>query len=238
MKRRYAKKKTYRKKRTSLVRLVKNVVSHQLEDKLSEHIFTPAGAGAQVFDYALGSVGYLVNGMSRGTGIGDRVGREVTMKRLMIQGQIERTSNSTWAQQVLRIIVAIDKEPNGAAAVPAFADCFSYNNGVADIFAFPNIATKNRFKVLYDKMINVPDQSLASNAPTSESSSQAPEKYIVRKTINLRNHKVLYNTGNAGTIADINKGALIVWCAAYVRDAVPANTHHFNYSTRLYYEDA
>lgn len=131
----------------------------------------------------------LINGCAQGTTAFTRIGRRIKMTSLYI-----RIWNLTAATQVgsstTRIIVVYDKQSNATAPVATdilLADGIQNGN---------NLSNSRRFVTLCDKVM----QSIGPAGP------QAAYKKIYLKL----NHPVEFNTGSAGTIGDIQTGAVYV----------------------------
>lgn len=134
----------------------------------------------------------LLNGTIHGDDVLDRVGRKFTMRSLECHLWAKVTA-STGVDQVQRVMVVLDKQANGAA--PIITDVL--------VSAAPN-AMKNlnnaaRFTILHDEFYHL-------NA-SAEADSQKAWKFYQRFII-----PVQFNSGNAGTVADINSGSLYFIC--------------------------
>lgn len=132
----------------------------------------------------------LINGIARGDDINERDGREVTMKSIQCTVQLYVT-DTTGLDQSQRILVVYDKQTNAAA--PAVTDILT----AATVFSPRNLENRKRFTVLMDRCYTL-------NA-SAESGSSRLFKWYRR----LR-HPITFNSGNAGTVADIVTGGLYV----------------------------
>lgn len=135
-----------------------------------------------------GTAVQLLNGCARGDDINERVGRQITMKSIQIKFNTKVTT-STGVDQRHRIVIVYDKQTNAAAA--AWTDVFVS----ADTMALRNLENRSRFVILYDKMITL-------NA-SAESGSSALRSIYLRCNL-----PVTFNSGDAGTVADIVTGSL------------------------------
>lgn len=90
-------------------------------------------------------------------GIGDtqRIGRKVTIKKVMLRGNVEIPSTSTPGNTsaTVRIMLIHDKQAN--KALPGVTDVLE----TAVFQAFNNLSNKNRFVVLMDRMLVVQSKS-------------------------------------------------------------------------------
>jgi len=126
----------------------------------------------------------LLNGIARGDDIGQRIGRQVTMKYLELNVSNSVTA-ATGVDQTQRFLVVLDRQAN--ATTPAITDILV----AVSPFSLTNLDNRNRFVILADKQY-------ALNA-TAESGS----KRTTRLRIPLRNSLETFNNGDAGTVADI-----------------------------------
>ncbi len=84
-------------------------------------------------------------------GESERIGRKVTIRNINIMGQVKAPTTVTAADtsDLVRIILYLDRQTNGAAAV--VTDILES----ATVFAFNNLANKSRFRTLMDKRVAV-----------------------------------------------------------------------------------
>lgn len=132
----------------------------------------------------------LLNGCARGDDIGERDGRETMMKSIQLSGYIAPTVG-TGVDQQARILLVYDRQTNGVAL--GSADVLEN----ADVRGFRKLENRKRFKILMDK-------KFALSASGEANSNQVFEFYR-----RLR-HPVTYNSGSAGTVADIATGSLYI----------------------------
>lgn len=135
-----------------------------------------------------GTVVQLINGLTQGAGIGQRIGQEILMRSVQLNAVSVATAG-TGTDQRARILLVYDRQANGGA--PAMTDVLESASEVA----MRNLQNRKRFKILMDKCIHL-------NA-TGESDSEITWRFY-RK---LR-HPVTFNAGNAGTVADIATGSM------------------------------
>jgi len=130
----------------------------------------------------------LVNGCARGDDVGDRIGRKIVMKSLEMRLYAYVTAG-TGVDQTNRVMVVYDKQPNGAA--PAITDVLVSISTTA----LKNANNDHRFNVLYD-------QTYYLNGSGESDSAK------IWKNYRRLNFPVQFNSGDAGTIADIQTGSL------------------------------
>jgi len=212
---------------------VKTALHNEIEDKYLEK--SPA---LQLLSTNGANAGILLNGMVSGSLTGLRVGREILNKHIQVRGYIYRESVAACASQLLHVALIYDREPNYVGIT--YANVFKQYAGTSGPMAMPNVDDTGRFQILKQMRIFVPIQFtlIAGAVSQNESSLIQPQKYYFDWKVKL-NKKTLYSAaGNAGTVADINKGAIWMVYSSMIQDITPADTHSIHYQTRLLYEDA
>lgn len=134
----------------------------------------------------------LLNGVAQGTTAITRLGRKIVMKSLYINGVVYVAPTSTGATPV-RVLVVYDKQSNGTA--PVATDVVQ-----EDAITSPmNLGNSSRFEVICDHWI-----------PCVGTAGPQAQPFRIYKKLN---HKVEFNAGSAGTIADIQTGSVyvLVW---------------------------
>lgn len=133
----------------------------------------------------------LLNGMAPGTSATTRVGMNISIKSLECRFNIQ-PDLAAGSNQVLRFIALLDRQPNGALP-SSIADFIT----PAASYGLRTLANRKRFKILMDKTYSLP-------ALEQERSVMQKHWYMkFKRPINVE-----YNTGVAGTIADISTNAL------------------------------
>jgi len=161
----------------------------------------------------------LINGIARGDDISDRVGRQITMKSISVRGQMAVTAG-TGVDQAGRVLIVYDKQANAAA--PTAAQVISAAGDGYDIYRPPNLENRMRFVILYDRTFRL-------NASAEPSSVQLVTCY---RRVNL---VTTFNSGDAGTVADIVTGSLYLVSVGNV--AAGATAAFLNVATRVRFED-
>lgn len=150
----------------------------------------------------------LLNGCVQGSDYDDRIGRKIVMRSVFIRGMVASEQSINMAtvgaggstSQCARMIVFLDNQPNGAA--PAVTDLLNS----ASPFSQLNLNNRDRFRVLADETFAFgPMKIFGTTAGFADNQSELVERFI-----RLR-HETIYNAGNAGTIGDINSGALYMF---------------------------
>lgn len=137
--------------------------------------------------YAVSSSGVvtLLNGLTRGTDETNRVGRHI-----MMTGVYARLSMlNAAANDTLRHIVLYDNQPN--AALPAVTDVLEIASPLSDY----NLNNEGRFDVLYDELYAL--RTVYNPLDVLEFDVCVPWETI-------------FNAGNAGTVADMSTGSLLL----------------------------
>lgn len=162
----------------------------------------------------------LLNALARGTDYDERVGRQVTVKSIQIKGVIQATPE-TGTDQLQRVMIFVDNDTDGAP--PTGADLIQgFNNAFEDVYNPRNLNNRDRFRVLYDR-------TFVMNKDTKD-----PCKRIFKYYKRL-NQAVLFNAGNAGTEADIQKGA--IWIFTYGTNAAGGTAGNAGFSSRIRFID-
>jgi len=127
----------------------------------------------------------LLNGTTTGDTATTRTGQSIRMNALDINAYL--LGNSTAQQESVRILIVFDRQPNGAA----YTSTGLLN--VDNTISMYTVGGQNRYIVYSDEMY-----AISNGGPTNVHFS---------KRIQLNQHTE-YNTGSAGTVADINSGSL------------------------------
>lgn len=156
----------------------------------------------------------LLNGLLMGTSATTRVGRRITIKSIYLRYFACVASGTTLASPI-RLMIVMDKQTNAVA-------CGATDVLLADAICSPNnLSNGRRFVTLMDKTID----GIAAAGP------QSAHLEFYKKT----SLEVQYNTGNAGTVADIQSGSLylFVWSSGGLGVASPSG----QYYSRIRFED-
>jgi len=152
----------------------------------------------------------LLNGCLLGDTVSTRTGQSMKMDRMYLRYYIN--ANAVSIQNILRIMVVLDKQPN--SAIFAIGDLLTATTPVAPY----TFGSQQRFTVLYDELYAL--------------SSTGPGCICYSGTLPTNQH-VTYNTGNAGTIADINSNSLYL---VHFSDQA-ANVPTFTFASRVWFVD-
>lgn len=145
------------------------------------------------------------NLMLRGTDSGTRIGRKIKLRSVEIRGflfadPVVSAASVTSIAQQCRLLIVYDRQANGVA--PTVAQVIT---GIQGPYTEANLG---RFLVIQDKTWCFGPAAAVSPNPTfGIPPTQA--NVFERHQLNLPTH---YNAGNAGTVADIDKGSLyMLW---------------------------
>jgi len=152
----------------------------------------------------------LCNGLAQGSEYNTRIGRKILMKSLLIRATIKNTAdlaNKTLTGNY-RLLVVYDKQVNAVA--PALTDIIETTSDSTFAMTSPlNLNNRDRFIVLSDKI-----GSLTVTTAATQGAAGDVAAFFVCKNIKIYkklNHETIYNSGVAGTVGDINTGALYVF---------------------------
>jgi len=145
----------------------------------------------------------LLNGLAKGTGVGDRVGNRVTNRVADI-----RISFAFYSDAVggvinrlfgVRMQVVYDKQTNGLVCPSPFGGFYSSSESIY----------RDRFIILYDEVVYPKHFREMRVWDPTNAEWYLPEQMLVFRHIKLLlDMPTTFNTGNAGTVADINTGSL------------------------------
>jgi len=151
----------------------------------------------------------LLNACVQGSDYSNRIGRKIVVKSVYIRGLVypEAATGSAPVIQC-RMILLVDNQPNGSA--PAVTDVLNTGTATSQL----NLNNRDRFKIIRDQTFVLGPQTWVAGPLISVSGSPSVHDVNCFAKINL---ETIYNAGNAGTIADINSGALyMLWIGSTV----------------------
>lgn len=178
---------------SSIKKIVKAEIHKNIEDKYLNDNVTAVTA---VSDNA---TTILCNGLSPSATIEGRIGEKIRMTRMQGNFAVATAGAAiagTTSTYYFRLMLIYDKQPNGSGIT---LNQLFINSGAGNTFlSLLNPAGSDRYKVLFDKIYNMPIGGGVANVS---------ENRIIRVDKKLR-HMTHYNDGNAGTVSDINTGSL------------------------------
>lgn len=234
------KKRKYYKRPTNPTRYTNLVIARpQRMAPLATRGFNFPNTGeSKVIDIAVGTIQVnttssisLLNGCIQGTDYTQRIGRKIVLQSVYVRGRVQIEGPASGVQnasQLVRMILVIDTQPNGT--VFAITDLLNTAAPESQL----NLNNRDRFSIICDKEW-VFDPYIVSTTATQSlgiggRTIQALKKY---KKLNM---ETIFNSGNAGTVADMTSGALyMVWIGS---NAASANADsNAIVSTRVRFKD-
>lgn len=154
---------------------------------------------ASVADLSAGLIVPSLNLIPQGTTDKTRIGNKVTIRNINMRfvASIDNQTAITMANGILRVILYVDKQANGAAAT--VADLIS----VANVTGFRNMDQVDRFTILKDKVYTI--EPKCANAT---STSTADRMYKISKKVNIPVH-FSSTTGAITEVRSNNIGILL-----------------------------
>lgn len=156
----------------------------------------------------------LLNGCVQGAGASNRISRRVTLRSVQLRGRIQMAATTTGASPI-RLIVFYDRQSNGAA--PSATDLLT-GNSISD---FTNLSNNRRFLIVADEIRSC----IGTAGPQSV-------YFNFYRKLNLVTE---FNTGNAGTVADIATGSLYV--LAYASPGIGVASLNCDVQSRVRFTD-
>jgi len=163
----------------------------------------------------------LLNGLQQGTTASTRIGRQIVMKTVEWRFNVSTSTLTNWTSN--RFMIVVDTQAN--AATPAFTDI--YDSAIPSTLR--NVSNMPRFKVLYDSDEFIMIGNLSAS-PGNDLIARAFKGYM---KINI---PVQYNSGNTGTVTDIQTNA-IYFVTVGNSSSATTNTDVFNSQIRIRYTD-
>lgn len=201
---------------------VRNILHERKVIDILNTTFTVENTGTQF---------QLLNGCVPGSQNYNRIGRHIKLKSLQIHGFWVPSDTST-AFNKQRMLIVYDTQANGSA--PTYGDIMKSQNisGTTEsgINSMVNLDNRERFRIIRDMQFEFGAVSnVATQAYTASPAQAALDIYI-----KLGGLDTIYNAGTAGTIGDIQTGALYVW---FISDQTNTNGSTFAGSFRIRFED-
>lgn len=179
----------------------------------------------------------LIHAPVPGSDYTNRIGRKTIVKSLYIRGSVKsegangpnQPAAPGTAAQLLRMIIFVDNQPNGA--VPVVADLLVSASPASHL----NPNNRDRFKILCDKEF-VLDPYINLNTANAAQYGACNQIKAVKKYKKL-NIETIFNAGTAGTIADINSGAIYMF---WIGDQPASTNYDANaiVATRIRFDDS
>lgn len=174
---------------------------------------------------AVASCMQLVNTIPTGTLTTQRIGKRVSLKALQIRGVVN--AGSSQANYHVTLILVWIKTPNQSATLPAATDILVTQS---------SLALNNRNNASKFKIVRRWDFKTQGSTSTSNSGNEIQniDEYVTFKQGKFQS--CWTGTSTAGTIAEFEQGALILFSVGPA--ANDTTTPTFVGNTRVYFEDA
>lgn len=140
-----------------------------------------------------------INHVAIGTGINQRVGQKIRLKKLTIRGSMANGSATGPSQA--RLVLFWDSQNNGT--LPVNADLMQDTTAATNFNSPYLITNRKRFHVVYDKQF-------AFNNHGGSTDQAEVKKFKITKNFK-KGHLIQYNTGTAATQADSVGGSFFSW---------------------------
>lgn len=184
----------------------------------------------------------LLNYPTPGTGPTGRVGRKICIKSVQIRLNIitgvvvSGVAPAAIPGTTMRVLLVWDKQVNGAAAVPTAAELFNVI-GSLPVTSPLNLDNRDRFAILMDKTFSSPNMVSTLGFPSQTSGSTSGSIYF--KKFKKLNHETIFNSGTAGTQADIVSGGLYLVMCSNAQGSVTNAIESVDFigSARIRFED-
>lgn len=209
--------KMYRKPKTKADKALQQIKS--LKKRIAVPEISVSDDQATQTDISTTFVSFLLNGILRGDDQGNRDKREVSMKAIYGKILFECPSTVTEGAQI-RLILLLDKEAHGQTLSSSLflSDITPIDNVVSPLLP----SARKRFQVLREWNFNISYQG-------------GPVTKVIKFYKDLKNKKVIYNSGNTASVSDIEENALYLCACSNIAGPTyfPMMTHYI----RLRYED-
>lgn len=192
------------------VRLLKDLIN--TEKKFVE----VTGSAVQLQTNTTGTL-VLLNGLTQGTNLTDRVGNSIKMSSIMLEGFL--ALNSVALYDYVNVSLVLDRQPNGVQ--PAYTQIYDIGTGPASLGQRSKF-TVDRFKVLKSWDI-----------PLSQNGEQMKKFHCYLKLPSGTDSHTKYNNANFGTIADISTNAVYLVFAGNAT----SNFSFISYFSRIRFVD-
>jgi len=101
------------------------------------------------------SNGFLMNGVGTGTDFNQRIGRRINVTSIQLRGYFDLNQTTSTDIDACRMMIVQDCQPNGVT--PNLSDVLTVDptSGLVHPNAFMNLNNRERFKVIWDKLISL-----------------------------------------------------------------------------------
>ncbi len=156
----------------------------------------------------------LLNGLQKGTGISNRIGRSIKVKSVDLKFRVFKDSTNTSPAEIVRCMLVLDTEPK--ATQLTLAEVLHNVTSVQQALSPRNLDNRKRIVILKNWVF--PLGLVGTSAPTN----------VFRKHYKESNYHTIYDASDVGDITDITSGALYFISMSNEAATGPANLVMFN----------
>jgi len=167
-----------------------------------------------------------------GSHVDQRIGRAIRIRKVTVRGSVvlqEDVDATGLEAQIVRVVLVLDKQTNGAAMDPSLC----LQNGGAAVFAFPEPGGRGRFEILREKFIAI---SPATFAFSTNERVLGVAKYFKLKYKWPNGLTVLFNSTTGGTVTSVITNSLHILCGKSATSGDASYLLAYNSSVE-YYDD-
>lgn len=164
-------------------------------DELNVNSFNPASLGGTIWSSSL-------NNIFQGVDDQERIGRRIRVKEIALTMffQIASTLDSDNATDAFRVILYMDRQANGTAAVPG-----TILHVPISVVSYYNLTNSDRIRILYDKTFDI-------SAQAGNDSNFAKTEFVRKMVIKL-NEPVIFS-GASGVDANVRSRNFGILCVS------------------------
>lgn len=141
----------------------------------------------------------LLNGVATGTDFTNRIGRRIRNLSLELVGFLYPESQTTTQMDLCRVLIVLDKQPNGA--IPAITDVLTSSTSLAG----RNLNNAKRFTILKDDMMEC--GSFSTTATQAVASAPTTQRLVYHLPLGMETEYL--NTTSAITSISTNSIVLL-----------------------------
>jgi len=166
-----------------------------------------------------------LNDPIQGTAVTQRIGQKITVKRVAVRGYVYNTvaqlntANFLGGSDVVRVAIVYDKQSNGTSA--SYNDVYNIGAGSSQT------PISERSRDTLDRYVILAERTLVLCATAN---TMVTFDFEIPVDLETR-----YNSGNSGTVTDINMGAISLLLADF--NGVASNFTTMVYQSRIAFTD-
>lgn len=198
-------KRRFHRKGSRVGRKIRKTLDKKSEFKVADTLFNA--------EMSTTGVVTLVNGLTKGTDESNRIGRKVQIRSIQVDGNA--AIKSAGLTQIDRVMLVKDRQPNGA--LPTVGDIVTGGGALS----VRNLDNRKRFKILWDHQFEL------AKYGTGQGETNRVKKYFKKK------FETVFNSGDTGTIGDINTNALYFVVVGTGAPGTTAASSYYNVRVRF-----